>query len=860
MKKIILSCILLCAFAITSTIEAQRGFLTPVRTDYCSTPSTTNPIPGHNPTKYIRNSSDHCFKIYVHVINKTDTTGGVTTLQVQEAIQFLNQEFSSADISFNWDGSTNEINDTDLFFNPDNILDHSSHTDGIDIYFGPTRIRPSDPFMSPGGGFTDGSGVSSALYIFGGTSDGGLPLIETSIFPHEMGHVLGLYHTHETTEEIAAPAGKCKEYVNNSRLGPLDFSIPNGVQCGDFVMDTPADPDLRDLEIYNTCSWTPSTATNPLNITDFWGDIYNPDETNIMSYAPVMCTDQGNLGGFTNGQISRMKFAIENLTHLQNALCGATGCNWLKNIGSSSGTLETEGIRTLTTDSNGNVYVVGNSSGNIEFEGINFTGTTYLIKFNPSGCLVWIKDISQLKVPTSIEINNFDELILFSREKYSFNGPPVSTYPFTTEYYLTKLDSSNGNIVWENTISNIRGGSDEYWMDINSSNGNIYLLLNTHYSFNLTDQSGFHNIPRFSDDGFNEITILRFNGLGIMDWSKSVHTNLSHGYPTPVITTPIADNMTVSENDDIYITTIATGGYTYYFSNSLYSMSIPQSINPTFERLTFLIKINSNSNLIQHKVSQSTYYTAIEHSSSQNLLYSYKRTMSLANPATHPPYLVTLDSNLNEIQTGSIPFSNEFWKIYPSRNIVEHNGNIFISTYGNNLLWVGKINISNHIVWYKSSFPTNSNIAKGRDISVYNNKLFVGGHMQNDDMLLENNQFIPHNGGIDGFLLRVIDEDNSATIRRNSLKNKDLTIIDSENKYLSLFPNPFDTQLTLKQDQKNPIVQIIIYDKYGNILLSQKTENTTSEVELNTSQLSKGIYFIKTMYTNGKSEIKQIIK
>jgi hypothetical protein len=94
---------------------------------------------------------------------------------------------------------------------------------------------------------------------------------------HEMGHCLGLLHTHETSTG--------DELVDGSNCG----------SAGDELCDTPADPQLSSANVDDvTCVYFGTD-------TDANGDMYNPDVTNTMSYAPFNCR-----GSFTNDQENRM--------------------------------------------------------------------------------------------------------------------------------------------------------------------------------------------------------------------------------------------------------------------------------------------------------------------------------------------------------------------------------------------------------------------------------------------------------------------------------------------------------------------------------------------------------------------------
>lgn len=101
------------------------------------------------------------------------------------------------------------------------------------------------------------------------------------VFLHEMGHYLGLYHTHGKTSVS-------NELVNGS----------NCSTAGDEICDTPADPNLSS-GMYG-CSYIGAFR-------DANGDYYQPDPTNIMSYAHVQCKNR-----FSPQQLNRMTYTANN--------------------------------------------------------------------------------------------------------------------------------------------------------------------------------------------------------------------------------------------------------------------------------------------------------------------------------------------------------------------------------------------------------------------------------------------------------------------------------------------------------------------------------------------------------------------
>lgn len=119
----------------------------------------------------------------------------------------------------------------------------------------------------------------------------------SSTLPHELGHFLGLEHPHKNWR-----AGKMRqESVNRTQKAGI---FKNRINCqvrGDLLEDTPAEPDLR--------HFTDNDCNFKINNKDKWGNDYEPNTNNIMSYTKNLnCRKE-----FTKMQKSVMLYTISNL-------------------------------------------------------------------------------------------------------------------------------------------------------------------------------------------------------------------------------------------------------------------------------------------------------------------------------------------------------------------------------------------------------------------------------------------------------------------------------------------------------------------------------------------------------------------
>ena len=146
----------------------------------------------------------------------------------------------------------------------------NSHSDGVDIY----ELSDYNRNERAAGISQD---IPGSAMIIASSS-----LRAKTTVAHEMGHCLGLYHTHRGSK-LSVEDGK-EEYADGS----------NSQDAGDFVVDTPADPN----------KWNAFGEYSGF-YTDSKGTPYNPDPSILMSYSSLR-------NRFTDLQFSRMKSFLDN--------------------------------------------------------------------------------------------------------------------------------------------------------------------------------------------------------------------------------------------------------------------------------------------------------------------------------------------------------------------------------------------------------------------------------------------------------------------------------------------------------------------------------------------------------------------
>lgn len=228
-------------------------------------------------------SLSHEVPIQVHIIRQSDGQGGTDEHTIFKAIDLVNDMYAEAEIEFYVSKKINYI-DSDRFYDfakmDEELIAQANDIPGaLNIYFANT-VSANDNAIC---GYTHMPGSDKdRIFMAKGCVDNG------STLAHEIGHYLSLMHTHG----FSSGSG---ELVNGS----------NCSEAGDLICDTPADPKLTGV-VNTDCEYTG-------NAKDLNGDPFNPDVSNLMSYAPSYCR-----ATFTQEQINQMLFSLQqNHTNLQ---------------------------------------------------------------------------------------------------------------------------------------------------------------------------------------------------------------------------------------------------------------------------------------------------------------------------------------------------------------------------------------------------------------------------------------------------------------------------------------------------------------------------------------------------------------
>lgn len=395
----------------------------------CGTPAPAPPswifgIPATSQQRILQssNADSYTLNIYVHIV-RSNSGAGLNASISSSIISLLNTNFLGSRIQFNLLGY-DYINDNNYYNDcskkESQLCVINNKQNAINIYvLGTSTVwnyEVNQYTKIPIAG--QALSIPSTSLILHGNSYNSLTL------PHEMGHCLGLFHTfHGTCTEIGylytVDTNQCQEWVNGNNSGT----------CGDYIPDTPADPNK-----WSNCTYNGSER-------DANGDSYRPDPQNMMSYSGNSCRSL-----FTTMQSERMRNFILNTPALQNAIHHeVSGPSQICNQGA---------------------YIIDNLP----------AGTTVVWSVSPSGVVslqpsdnsVMLTKVGNNRIALSANVNNS-----YTLTKYIWVGPPyISSIYGPTVVCYTEENGYGANVEGEQisynwTIPGIaRAVDDNYNSDV----------------------------------------------------------------------------------------------------------------------------------------------------------------------------------------------------------------------------------------------------------------------------------------------------------------------------------------------------------------------------------------------------------
>jgi len=454
----------------------------------------------------------------------------------------------------------------------------------------------------------------------------------------------------------------------------------------------------------------------------------------------------------------------------------------------------------LAVDSENGVIYGGRAN---TFNGFSLENTSYphydfISRFDQNGCLVFVKGVSQ---PMNIKTDDSNNIYSYNKnslEKISPDGSSLWTYS-DPNFSIHDFDYNNDILILgTNTITN-----NVEIRRVNYNNGSLLtgtvIIVNTNTTGTNTLGSDFFGSRIATAKNSGDVYV----SLNIRSGSFffGLNTISYDGNDTDII---------ILKYNTLFGTITPSNSYKYIDTN----------VGNSF-RATNQIYFNQSTN---HLLLATDEKVEINN---QNLSLVAQRNYPFGSP-----FSIHNKGNFNEsLNTFSVIENNVFYKLKDEVPYTFETVNISTNI----------INLYSTLSGSAGIYGTNTNHGITDD-----NKVYIAGHSASSFY---------------GAIVSKMDALNGDLLNRSMQDQGDILLEEIiETEELSIYPNPFKNELHFKEDAKNPVTEIFIYNSLGNLVLQQKATKDKESLDINTASLSKGIYFIRTVFKDGTKKVKQIVK
>lgn len=524
------------------------------------------------------------------------------------------------------------------------------------------------------------------------------------------------------------------------------------------------------------------------------------------------------------------------------------------------------GSRGLTaTSSNGDVYLIGNfqspsitvGTTTLTNIGSTNTGDIYILKYNSSGTLLWVKKEGGLSMDmiTSIATDNAGNFYLLG----SFGNQitiGATTLTNGSAPFLAKYNAS-GDVQWVKKIGVLNEICVPNKIKVDAV-GNIYMTgyyrsaTVTFDTFVLTDATYDPNV------GGNSF-IVKYATDGNALWAKGTQRTGS------TVFTNISYDLAFDSGGNVFI-----GGV--FFSSTMQFDSVTLN-NSSGSNTIFMAKYNMNGNVLWAKTpvasSPNNYITAVTTDTSGNVFFSgtfsgsmtFDTSTVTASSSGNKLFTVKYDSSgvaqwaRTATNTGGSSYSNI------DSSDVDSLGNLYVIgtfspttiNFGNGItatnsdtggLFVVKYNSSGTPLWIRTANSLNINSRLSIDCK-NENEIYIAGYFNNPSTLTFGGITLtkknPTTNGYDIFIAKLNYTLSSPIFTEDSFQAAPNPVEDW------LFFSPIDGKYSYS-----------LVDSIGKKITSG--ELTPENNSISFEALAEGLYFIEIQNTQGEKIIKRIIK
>jgi len=469
-----------------------------------------------------------------------------------------------------------------------------------------------------------------------------------------------------------------------------------------------------------------------------------------------------------------------------------------------------DGPRAITTDQNGDIYLVGHFISSADFDpnpevdyilSSNGTEDIFIAKYTTEGELVWAKQMGGIAPDIAFALstdNNGNVYLGGTFEQTVDFDPGPETFDVTSEsggsLFITKFDT-DGELVWAKSLSSTN--HENVLSMMNDSEGNIYFTGLFYGSMDFDPEDGIDIYTSFGS--YSDIFICKWTTDGELVWVKTYGEN---GFD-------VGSDLVLDGLGHLY----ATGRFegTVDFDSGAGT----QNVTAIGGADIYLLKLSTNGDIFWVR--------------------------SFGSAFAEWGQGVDVDSAGDVYITGFYLDTVDFDPSGETANLTSAGGeDIFVCKYDD----LGEL------VWASSMGGPNSQFGdRGQDIHLdINNNIYTTG------WFYDVADFDPSN---DAF---SIASQGSFDIFTHKMNQPTIDIEETEkNEFAVVYPNPTDDgSFRIASTYNTSIESIVITDASGRMLeiITQANCNRT-DIKL---KGNSGVYFAEVLFSDGKNQHLKIIK
>jgi hypothetical protein len=559
-------------------------------------------------------------------------------------------------------------------------------------------------------------------------------------------------------------------------------------------------------------------------------------------------------------------------------------CVWAKDAG---GKLEDLG-NSIAADINGNVYVIGNFMsdsmffGSIAIYNQNPSGSRnniFLVKYDPNGTLLWAKSFGcSLGSNGNSVCTDHDGNVLITG---IFNGDSITFGNYTlysNAIYIVKLDPS-GNVLW---AKNPSGGGGITYSITTDLNNNILITGDLESSIITFDSVSISVIW-----GTANLFLFKFDSNGNALWGQNANGSYS----------AYGNSMATDNNRNIYLTGYFTSDTSYFDTIMVFNNNL-NNYNGDYEDM-FIAKYDSSGHIQWVKTAGGE-----DESWGCSVSCDQNGFIYITGSFTSGPLNNGVDIILDTITLYDYSYSSVMQTILSNLFIAKYDnngnvqwakagsydgtlgsdgtsvstdlfGNVFATGYYYDSLIIDSTALYDSGGNYLIKFASDGSILWAQTVPNWqysnsvctdqNGNAFITGYFGADSMTFGTHTI--HNDSMpamDVFVAKYVNNQITTYIPTSII-----------NTYVSLYPNPTTSLLTLSLPNTNQKAIINLYDMMGQLIIDNgqlkaidngqlTIDNKASSMSIVNYQLSieklpQGIYFLEVLM-DGEKVVKKVIK